>query len=247
VNTKHAAANGEYLWEVVADQSAFGVASGSIALSLVERPGQTPKTEVIMVSTAADRGREVRQRLLAATAELIAERGWAAVSTRMAAERAGVASGLVHYHFASVQALLSEAAVGVMRQVAGSVGATLAQARTPVEAVRVLVASLDEFTGSDQESVLFVETYLAATRDPHLREAVSGVIAEFRTQLAGRLGEYGVAAPGATAAVLAAAVDGLVMQRALDPTLAAETIIPILTRLLTPEGEQAEKETDGGP
>jgi len=61
----------------------------------------------------------VRQRLLDTAAELIAERGWTAVSKRLVAERAGVAAGLVHYHFTSVQALLSAAAVGVMRQAPG--------------------------------------------------------------------------------------------------------------------------------
>jgi AcrR family transcriptional regulator len=188
-----------------------------------------------VVVTAAGRGREVRERLLGAAAELIAERGWTAVSTRTVAERAGVAPGLVHYHFTSVQALLSEAAVGVMRQAAAMFGPTLAGARTPAEAVALLVASLDEFTGSDPVSVLFVETYLAATRDPGLRDAVAGVIAEFRVELAGWLGERGVPAPEATAAVLGAAVDGLVLQRALDPTVSAETITPVLARLLEKE------------
>lgn len=180
----------------------------------------------------SDRGREVRGRLLSAAADLIAERGWTAVSTRILAERAGVAPGLVHYHFASVQTLLSEAAVGVMRRATAMIGPTLARAHTPEEAVALLVASLDEYTGSDPVSVLFVETYLAATRDPQLREAVAGVITEFRTQLAGWLGERGVPAPEATAAVLGAAVDGLVMQRALDPTVTAASITPVLTRLL---------------
>jgi hypothetical protein len=36
-----------------------------------------------MAGTTADRGRHVRQRLLATAAGLTAERGWTAVSTRM--------------------------------------------------------------------------------------------------------------------------------------------------------------------
>ena len=182
------------------------------------------------MSTAAERGREVRQRLLEAAAALIAERGWTAVSTRLVAERAGVAAGLVHYHYDSVQALLSAAAVGVMRQAAGP---ALTLARTPAEVVRALVASLDEFTGTDPISMVFIESYLAATRDPRLREAVAAVVAEFRTEMAGWLGEHGVADPETTAAVLGSAIDGLVMRRALDPTLTADSIAPVLTRLLT--------------
>jgi AcrR family transcriptional regulator len=170
--------------------------------------------------------------LLRAAAELISERGWAAVSTRLVAERAEVTAGLVHYHFASVRVLLTEAAVGVMRQAATSLQPALALARTPADAVALLVTSLDEFTGTDPVSLLFIETYLAATRDEQVRDAVAGVVAEFRVYLAGWLGERGVADPGTTAAVLASAIDGLVMQRVLDPTLTARAVTPVLTRML---------------
>lgn len=187
-----------------------------------------------MVLTAAERGREVRQRLLGAAAELIPERGWTAVSTRSVAERAGVAAGLVHYHFPSVQALLREAAVGAMREAALSLGPMLEHARTPVGAVELLAASVDDYTGNDPVSVLFIETYLAATRDPELRDGVAEVMAEFRVRLATWLGDRGVADPGATAAVLGSAIDGLVLQRALDPTLTSDTVAPVLVRMLTP-------------
>jgi AcrR family transcriptional regulator len=196
-----------------------------------------------VATTAADRGREVRKRLLAAAVELIAERGWTAVSTRVVAERAGVTAGLVHYHFASVQALLSAAAIGAMRETATMLDPVLAQARTPAEAVAMLVSALDAYTGDDPLSVLFVETYLAATRDPELREAVAEVIAEFRAQLAAWLGRHDVPDPEATAAVLGSAVDGLVMQRALDPTLTAGVVTPVLTRMLTQIGENTRGDT----
>lgn len=181
--------------------------------------------------TAAERGREVRERLLAAAVELIAERGWTAVSTRVVAERAGVAPGLVHYHFASVQALLSEAAIGAMSEATMSLEPLLTRARTPAEAVTLLTTAMDEFTGTDPLSVLFVETYLAATRDPRLRDAVAGVIAGFRHRLAAWLHEHDVPNAAATATVLTAAVDGLVLQRSLDPALTGATVAPVLTRL----------------
>ena len=185
-----------------------------------------------MAPTAAERGREVRRKLLAAAVELIAERGWSAVSTRVVAERAGVAPGLVHYHFSSVQALLSEAAVGAMREVGAVLEPTLAKTATPAKAMAALASALDPYTGDDPTSVLFTEAYLAATRDADLRAAVAEVIADFRARLAAWFGSHGVAAPEATAAVVAAAIDGLVLQRALDPGLTAGTITPVLTRLV---------------
>jgi AcrR family transcriptional regulator len=73
-----------------------------------------------MGSPAAVRGEAVRRRLPAAALELVPERGWPAVSTRVIAERAGVTPSVVHYHFASVQALLVEAVLGAMQGMAGS-------------------------------------------------------------------------------------------------------------------------------
>lgn len=180
--------------------------------------------------TSSERGREVRQRLLSAAAELIAERGWAAVSTRLLAERAGVAGGLVHYHFPSLRALLSEAAVGVLRQLADQVDSVLADATTPQEAVDRMLGGLDEYSGRDPVSLLFVETYLAATRDPSLAAAVAAVVAEVRGRFADWLAMQGVPDPADTAATVVAAIDGVMLHRALDPGLTSGVVAPVLGR-----------------
>jgi len=191
---------------------------------------------------SSERGQEVRQRLLDAAVELIVERGWAAVSTRAVAERAGLTAGLVHYHFGSVQALLSRAAIGAMRRTAADLGPVLAGVDDAAGLAEALVASSDAYSGTDPVSVLFVETYLAATRDPELRAGVAEVITDFRRELATRLGELGVAEPEDTATVLGAAMDGLVLQRALDPTLPAGAVRPVIRRLLVTTGQE---EDDG--
>lgn len=195
--------------------------------------------------SSAQRGHEVRQRLLDAAAELIPERGWTAVSTRALADRAGLAPGLVHYHFTSVQALLSQAAVAVMRDVAARTGPLLAAAGDAGQLADALVGSLDAYSGTDPVSVLFVEAYLAATRDPELRDAVAEVITLFRAGLGARLAELGVEEPEATAAVLGAAMDGLVLQRALDPTLSAAVVGPVIRRALGTTERQEEGTWDG--
>jgi AcrR family transcriptional regulator len=184
-----------------------------------------------VAETAVTRGREVRRRLVQAARELVPERGWAAVSTRTVAERAGVAPGLVHYHFASLQALLAEATVGAVRDIAGGVGPLLRQARTPGEVVDLLVAEVDRYTGTDPASLLVTETYLAATRDPDLRRQLTAVLDDFRDRIAGRLREHDVPEPHATAAVLAAAIDGVLLHRALTP-LAADVVAPVLRRIV---------------
>jgi AcrR family transcriptional regulator len=187
-----------------------------------------------MAGAAAERGRRAREHLLRVAAELIAERGWSAVSTRMVAERAGVAPGVVHYHFGSVPALLSEAALGVMRGLVGQLGPVLDGAGSADEVLGVLLGALEGYDGGDPVSLLFVETYLAATRDEALRAALAELVGEFRDRLAGRLAELGVADPAGTAAVLAAAVDGVLLHRALVPGLTAGGVGRVLRRLLAP-------------
>lgn len=182
--------------------------------------------------TAADRGREVRQQLMRAAVELIGELGWSAVSTRLLATRAGVAPGLVHYHFRSLQALLTEAAVGAMREMVSEIEPTLETAETVEDGIARLLGSLDAYSGSDPASLLFVETYLAATRDEALAFELAQVLDEVRGRIADWLAEHDRPDPGPTAAVLSAAIDGVLLHRALDPGLTSTVVTPVLRRLL---------------
>ena len=86
------------------------------------------------------------ERLLSAALDLIVERGWTAVTTRVLADRAGVRPGVVHYHFDSVQALLRTASVAATRGLLAQVNPALAGAATPGEVVNNTGADL---TGPD--------------------------------------------------------------------------------------------------
>lgn len=196
-------------------------------------------------SRTADRGRDVRLKLLSTAAQLIAELGWSAVSTRILAERAGVTPGLVHYHFPSLQAVLRDAALGMMSDLLSAAEADFENARTLDSGVDLMLRSLDAFTGTDPESLLFTETYLAATRDETLRRELIGLVTEFRQQLARWLAELGAHAPDDTASVLAAALDGLVLHRALNPELTTSMVAPLLRRLIT-SGTTTHRLVSGG-
>lgn len=185
-----------------------------------------------MPSPAVERGQEVRQRLLTAAAELIPERGWTAVSTRVLAERAGLTPSVVHYHFRSVSAVLNEAVIQLMRRVLAETGDFLTTARTPAEAVDAMLASVAQYSGADPMSVLFVEAYLAANRDEELRGQLAQVVASFRDDLGDWLGDHDVAAPHQTAAVLAAAIDGILLHRGLGSGPPVEQLAPVLRRLV---------------
>lgn len=178
--------------------------------------------------TNADRGREVRARLLQAARELIGEAGWSGVSTRVLAERAGVRYGLVHYHFESLQALLRQAALEAMSGMLDDTARLLAEASTPSDGVEAMLSELDRYSGSDPTSLLFVEGYLAATRDDQLRERMSGVVQGFRTALATSLASSGHPHPDGAASVVAAVLDGFILHKGLDPELSAARIAPVL-------------------
>lgn len=197
------------------------------------RPRQTPKPEV--GPTAIQRGRATRERLLEAAVSLVGEVGWSGVTTRLVAERAGVNPGLVHYHFGSVSDLLVAACVGFARELLGQAAEQLAAQSDVAEGVDWLLAELSGYTGTDPASVAFAEALLAAGRLPELREGLARVVADFRTTAADWLRERtGAAGAGADAAavLLAAALDGLVLHRALEPGLDVTALGAPLRRML---------------
>ena len=190
--------------------------------------------------TAVERGREVRLRLLRAAAELIPELGWNAVSTRILAQRAGLAPGLVHYHFESLQALLREASLTSMHESLEFTNALFEQAEALESGVDMLLGALDAYTGSDPASLLFIEAYLASLRDPRLAQELALLEVDFRRRFARWLAAHGQAEPDATAAVLAAALDGVLLHRSLGPDLTSSSVRLVLGRLLV----RAEPETE---
>lgn len=184
--------------------------------------------------TNAARGREVRERLLTAARELIAEVGWSGVSTRVLAERAGVRYGLVHYHFESLQALLRQATLEAMADMLDGTAALLSEAVSPADGVEAMLTELDRYNGSDPASLLFVEGYLAATRDEELHARMGELVARFRTALTTSFADAGHRSPDAAARLVMAVFDGFVLHKGLDPELTGDRIAPLLRTLTGP-------------
>jgi TetR/AcrR family transcriptional regulator, regulator of biofilm formation and stress response len=173
--------------------------------------------------TAAEQGQLTRVRLMDAAAELIAERGWGAVTTRVVAERAGLRPGLVHYHFDSVTDLLIDSSLrAAQAEVARILQPALARAG-PDALAELIQAGASYGTGPGGPgpgAAVFVEMLLAARRHERLRSALAGLLAGARAAVGQlvRAGEPG-ADGQATAEVLLAAFDGLLLHRLLDPAL----------------------------
>ncbi|GAA3690235.1 TetR/AcrR family transcriptional regulator [Nonomuraea antimicrobica] len=185
-----------------------------------------------MAETALVRGRATRERLLGAAVSLIGEVGWNRVTTRMAAERARVAPGVVHYHFSSVTDLLIAASLESIRDLMGRLLERLAGQSDLDTGVDWLLREVAAYPGDDSASLLMVETYLAATRIPRLHDELAALVLGFRRSLAAWLAERGCSDAGAVAALLGAAIDGLILHHHLDRSLDVAALAGPIRRML---------------
>lgn len=173
-----------------------------------------------------------RERLLEATVAVIGEAGWGGVTTRAVAERAGVNQGLVHYHFASITDLLIAASTSFTRALLHQTAEELAT-KDVSGGLDWLLGELARYTGDDPASRTFAEALLAAGRLPQLRAELAAVLTAFRATVADWLRDHGHNHEAdATALVLAATLDGLVLHRTLQPDLDPTELREPLRRML---------------
>ncbi|MGH3712208.1 MAG: TetR/AcrR family transcriptional regulator [Micromonosporaceae bacterium] len=124
-----------------------------------------------------ERSRLTRQRLLEATVDCLAERGWAGTTVAVVAERAGVSRGAAQHHFPTREDLVT-AAVRQMAAVRAEEIRTRAAGmpaglRRTAEALELLA---EHFTSPVFRAAL--QLWVAASTDPQLREIVGPLEAE---------------------------------------------------------------------
>jgi AcrR family transcriptional regulator len=166
---------------------------------------------------------DVKEALLQAAAELIAEVGWGRVSSRMVAERAGVNNALVHYHFASMEDLLRRAATRVMEQSFAAPTREVWRGGDVVAGMRRALRWLDRLDVDAVDTMVLIEGLVQTRRDADLQRHAAETLGALRTELARSIadGDHHVAAAGrdGVATVLLALLDGLLLHRIIDPTL----------------------------
>ncbi|WP_433471881.1 TetR/AcrR family transcriptional regulator [Spirillospora sp. CA-142024] len=184
-----------------------------------------------------------RIRLLEAAVAVMAESGWAAVTSRVVADRAQANNALVHYYFGSVDALRRAAVMhAVEKELEGPVEAIL-RSEDALDGVACAVRDLvGRGPGAPGQRVL-VEAMLHGLRDEELREETRRQIRMFRDLLAARLAENQAAGllradadAAGLAVVFSALLDGLLMHVLIDPDTAAGGSTAGLIALLRPSG-----------
>lgn len=179
-----------------------------------------------------------RARLLDAAVDLIADRGWTAVTSRAIAERAGVNNGVVHYHFDSMDALRRAAVEHALATLAGDSLDVFADADTTADAICALADALPAST-SDTATTVLLEAMLHAPRDGHVRDLMGQMLTPYRDAIE-RMLQVDVAAgrlaattdTSALAAALLACVDGLTLQALVDHQLDVRAAAASIAALL---------------
>jgi AcrR family transcriptional regulator len=188
-----------------------------------------------------------RPQILAAAAEVIAERGVAATRIADVAERSGVSPPAVLYWFDSKEKLLAEALTADDDRFYEELGERLDEAATPAERMVALI----ETAAGDGDFALWMELWTWALRDADLRAARERFDARWRATIEAVVadgvaaGEFGTRVgatvdPAQAALAIAALIDGLTVQAALgDPEVSVprltETVLASAERLLEAE------------
>ncbi len=184
-----------------------------------------------------------RPQILAAAAEVIAERGVAATRIADVAERSGVSPPAVLYWFDSKEKLLAEALIADDDLFYEQLEERLA----PATCARERLALLIEAVADDAPNfALWMELWTLALRDEQLRAARERFDSRWRAEIeaivrAGQEeGDFGDADPASAALAIAGLIDGLTVQVALgDPEVdrrrLRETVAVSSERLLETE------------
>ena len=187
-----------------------------------------------------------RERILDVACELISSEGMDEVRVARIARTAGVSTALVHYHFATREALLGEA----LRHSYARAGAarTTLRAGPDTSSATVLAGMIEHCMPApgrlEREWVLWVELWLRAVRHPGLQDVAHELYARLHTWFARAIadgvarGEFTVDDVDATTDLILAAIDGAgVRVLAGDPALpldrATELVLALASRELS--------------
>ncbi len=113
------------------------------------------------------------------------------------------------------------------------------------ESIHRVMHLIDRFDLETETGILMAEALLQATRDPSMTQAMGGILGSWGEMLGPRLRvaqERGVVRGDIPAErltpVLAAFLDGFLIQRMAEPDLDAEAAAETLIALLSPPGEE---------
>ncbi len=168
---------------------------------------------------------DTRSDLLAASREVILERGLASATAREVTGRAHANLASIGYHFGSKDELLAQALVAEVEDLVQPVLAALGSEQEPASRATDAVALLNDLFTTVQQRVPALMAALAmAPHNPAVRTRLADLVDDVRGRLARDIEGQVVAGqlaswvePFAMASLIVAVVQGVVVSAALDP------------------------------
>ena len=162
---------------------------------------------------------------------VLSEHGVAGTTHRLVAEAADVPLGSLTYYFSSLADLREQAFRRLATELSARYAATFEQVRSRDDLVEALTNLIGRQAGAEPDDLLLAyELYLAALRDPALREVTEGWMRASRTVLERYVDPV-------TARGVDALVEGLVMHNALSTApLGREDIRTIVRNVIGAAG-----------
>ncbi|MDP4804474.1 MAG: TetR family transcriptional regulator [Candidatus Nanopelagicales bacterium] len=168
----------------------------------VSRPTDSPRAAPRTISHG-------RHELVEAAVRVVSRGGLKAMTYRSVAAEAGMSHGLVRHYFGNLDELLVVAMEDVVTRIMESAGML-----SPSSDVADFSLGLEESVERDAESQAFIsEMVVQARRQPKLRPLVAHMYEAFRESTRVQLQQRGLGDDPALAAVVFAALDGLVFQQ----------------------------------
>ncbi|HEX2470977.1 MAG TPA: TetR family transcriptional regulator C-terminal domain-containing protein [Candidatus Limnocylindrales bacterium] len=160
---------------------------------------------------------ERREAILAAAVDVARRKGLASTTVRDVAAEMGTSSGLIHHYFTSMDEVLAAAFEVVARQDLELSACLMAEASSPVDALRVFFRT---YTPSDKDWAfqLWLDAWAEAARRPAVQATSRRLNLEWqglleRTIAAGvAVGAFRCTDPGAAAWRILSLLDGLALQ-----------------------------------
>lgn len=188
----------------------------------------------------AERRDETRARLVAAGAEVFARRGYRDATVAEIAREAGCSTGALYVHFPGKHELFLELFDAELVDWAAGYTEAVSGGRT----VDDIIAAAGRHWSEQQDhnasrTMLFVEFWCAAMRDPQLRAEFAGRHAHVRAAIGGLIGagraSSGVAtelSDDALGSIVTALADGFALQRLADPAAVPDDLFATALRLV---------------
>lgn len=171
---------------------------------------------------------ERRQQIVDALLPVMAERGYEGASIQAIARRAGLAPGLIHYHFESKQQILLEAVRQLTALFERRFQALAAAAATPRERLRAFIdARLARGAGASQTAVAaWVIVGAEAVRQPEVKAAFQEVMRAQRALLERLLRDQAGDGLGAREARHLCAIVLAAIEGAFQLSVSADEVMP---------------------